>query len=97
MCIRDSYKELNGTPEEEAKLKESYAHLCTLRDEVIEMGVLPAIKDWHKMCIRDRYLSIPIKSFHKTSEVSSVKSKFIWKPYSCHSFIFCFLDSGIVC
>ena len=37
------YKELNGTPEEEAKLKESYAHLRTLRDEVIEMGVLPAI------------------------------------------------------
>ena len=32
------YKELNGTPEEEAKLKESYAHLCTLRDEVIENG-----------------------------------------------------------
>lgn len=27
------YKELNGTPEEEAKLKESYAHLCKLRDE----------------------------------------------------------------
>ena len=34
------------TPEEEAKLKESYAHLCKLRDEVIGMGVLPAIKDW---------------------------------------------------
>mgnify|MGYP002711121284 CR=1 FL=1 len=31
------------------KLKESYAHLCTLRDEVIEMGVLPAIKDWHSI------------------------------------------------
>ena len=40
------YKELKGTPEEEAKLKESYAHLCKLRDEVIGMGVLPAIKDW---------------------------------------------------
>ena len=43
------YKELKGTPEEEAKLKESYAHLCKLRDEVIEMGVLPAIKDWHSI------------------------------------------------
>ena len=42
----DIYKELKGTPEEEAKLKESYAHLCKLRDEVIGMGVLPAIKDW---------------------------------------------------
>lgn len=43
------YKELKGTPEEEAKLKESYTHLCKLRDEVIEMGVLPAIKDWHSI------------------------------------------------
>ena len=43
------YKELKGTPEEEAKLQESYKHLCTLRDEVIEMGVLPAIKDWHSI------------------------------------------------
>lgn len=43
------YKELKGTPEEEAKLKESYAHLCKLRDEVIGMGVLPAIKDWHSI------------------------------------------------
>ena len=38
------YKELKGTPEEEAKLKESYAHLCKLRDEVIGMGVLPPLK-----------------------------------------------------
>ena len=43
------YKELKGTPEEEAKLQESYKHLCTLRDEVIETGVLPAIKDWHSI------------------------------------------------
>ena len=43
------YKELNGTPEEEAKLQESYKHLCTLRDEVIAMGVLPAIDQWHSI------------------------------------------------
>lgn len=43
------YKEQNGTREEEAKLKESYVHLCKLRDEVISMGVLPAIKDWHSI------------------------------------------------
>ena len=43
------YKELNGAPEEEAALQESYKHLCTLRDEVIEMGVLTAIKDWHSI------------------------------------------------
>ena len=43
------YKELKGTPEEEAKLQESYKHLCTLRDEVIAMGVLPAIDQWHSI------------------------------------------------
>ncbi|MCC8036541.1 MAG: malate dehydrogenase [Bacteroidales bacterium] len=43
------YKELKGTPAEEAKLKESYEHLCKMRDEVIELGVLPPIKDWHSI------------------------------------------------
>ena len=42
------YKELKGTPEE-AKLQESYKHLCALRDEVIEMGVLPPIDQWHSI------------------------------------------------
>lgn len=43
------YNEIKGTPAEEKELEESYKHLCTLRDEVIEMGVLPAIADWHKL------------------------------------------------
>lgn len=43
------YKELKGTPEEEAKLQESYQHLCKLRDEVIGMGVLPPIEQWHSI------------------------------------------------
>lgn len=43
------YKELKGTPEEEAKLQESYKHLCALRDEVIEMGILPPIDQWHSI------------------------------------------------
>lgn len=43
------YKELKGTPEEEAKLQESYQHLCNLRDEVIGMGVLPLIDQWHSI------------------------------------------------
>lgn len=43
------YNEIKGTPTEEKELEESYKHLCTLRDEVIEMGVLPAIADWHKL------------------------------------------------
>ena len=42
-------KEVNGTPEEEAALEKSYKHLCALRDEVIAMGVLPAISEWHKL------------------------------------------------
>ena len=35
--------------EEEAALEKSYKHLCALRDEVIAMGVLPAISEWHKL------------------------------------------------
>ncbi len=40
---------VKGTPAEEAELEQSYRHLCTLRDEVIEMGVLPPVADWHKL------------------------------------------------
>lgn len=41
-----SYKVVEGTAEEHAALKSSYEHLCKLRDEVIAMGVLPAIDQW---------------------------------------------------
>ena len=40
---------VKGTPEEEAALEKSYKHLCELRDEVISMGVLPPISEWHKL------------------------------------------------
>lgn len=43
------YHEIKGTPAEEKELEESYKHLCTLRDEVIAMGVLPPIADWHTL------------------------------------------------
>ncbi|MDE6200225.1 MAG: malate dehydrogenase [Muribaculaceae bacterium] len=43
------YKEVEGTPEEKAELDKSYHHLCKLRDEVIAMGVLPPIPEWHKL------------------------------------------------
>ena len=43
------YKDVKGTPEEHKKLQESYEHLCKLRDEVIEMGVLPAIDKWGEL------------------------------------------------
>ena len=38
---------VHGTEEEHATLVESYKHLCALRDEVIAMGVIPAVEDWH--------------------------------------------------
>ncbi len=41
-----SLKELKGTPEEFAELNDSYKHLCNLRDEVIEMGIIPPIDKW---------------------------------------------------
>lgn len=42
-------KPVAGTPEEEKELEKSYQHLCKLRDEVIEMGVMPRIEDWHRL------------------------------------------------
>lgn len=39
-------KEIMGTEEEISALRQSYAHLAKLRDEVIAMGVIPAVKDW---------------------------------------------------
>lgn len=35
-----------GSDEDIAALRESYQHLCKLRDEVIEMGVLPPLDQW---------------------------------------------------
>ena len=41
--------QLKGTEAELAELKESYKHLCALRDEVIGMGVIPAIDKWNEI------------------------------------------------
>lgn len=41
-----SYTMPVGTDEELADLTASYAHLCKLRNEVIEMGVLPPLDQW---------------------------------------------------
>lgn len=38
--------EIKGTSEEVAALRASYAHLVKMRDEVIAMGVIPAVEDW---------------------------------------------------
>lgn len=44
-----TYKEVAGTPAEMAELENSYKHLCKLRDEVIEMGILPSIDKWNEL------------------------------------------------
>lgn len=35
-----------GTAEEMADLQSSYKHLCEMRDEIISLGIIPAVKDW---------------------------------------------------
>ncbi|MDO4715669.1 MAG: malate dehydrogenase [Bacteroidales bacterium] len=43
------YLGVKGTEAELAELRDSYNHLAALRDEVIGMGVLPAISEWSKV------------------------------------------------
>lgn len=43
------YRNVEGTKEEQEALDSSYRHLCKLRDEVIAMGVLPPVADWHRL------------------------------------------------
>ncbi|KGN68341.1 malate dehydrogenase [Porphyromonas sp. COT-239 OH1446] len=38
--------DLKGTQEELVALKKSYDHLVHMRDEVISMGIIPAVADW---------------------------------------------------
>lgn len=42
------YTDIKGTAEEIADLEASYKHLQSMRDEVISLGVLPAISEWSK-------------------------------------------------
>ena len=41
-----TYKVPEGTAEEIEALRQSYGHLAKLRDEVIEMGILPPLDQW---------------------------------------------------
>lgn len=43
------FTEPQGTPEELASLQASYEHLCKMRNEIIELGIIPAIEDWNKV------------------------------------------------
>ena len=40
------YELPTGTNEEMASLKASYEHLCKMREEIISLGIIPAIKEW---------------------------------------------------
>lgn len=42
------YTDVSGTAEEMEALQASYKHLQNMRDEVISLGVLPAISEWNK-------------------------------------------------
>ena len=42
------YSTPEGTPEEMAALEASYEHLCKMRDEIISLGIIPALSDWKK-------------------------------------------------
>ncbi len=37
-----------GTAEEMASLESSYKHLCQMRDEIITLGIIPAVSEWKK-------------------------------------------------
>ena len=37
-----------GTEAEMADLQASYEHLCKMRDEIVELGIVPAVADWNK-------------------------------------------------
>ena len=38
-----------GTEEELASLDASYAHLCKMRDELVTLGIVPAIAKWNEI------------------------------------------------
>lgn len=43
------FTEPKGTKAELAELQASYEHLCKMRDEIISLGIIPAVKDWKKV------------------------------------------------
>ena len=43
------YEVPQGTPEENAKLDQSYEHLCKMRDELVTLNIVPPISEWSKI------------------------------------------------
>ncbi len=44
-----NYVDVTGTKEELEDLDRSYSHLCAMRDEIIELGIIPPIDEWKKL------------------------------------------------
>lgn len=42
------FTDVKGTAEELASLNASYAHLCKMRDEIVELGIIPPVEEWKK-------------------------------------------------
>ncbi|MCI6671779.1 MAG: malate dehydrogenase [Prevotella sp.] len=40
------YEAPAGTPEEMAELQASYDHLCKMREEIVALGIIPAVEEW---------------------------------------------------
>ena len=43
------FTEPAGTEEEMASLAKSYEHLCKMRDEIVELGIVPAVEKWNEL------------------------------------------------
>ena len=43
------FTEPTGTDAELADLKKSYDHLCKMRDEIVELGIVPPVDQWKEM------------------------------------------------
>ncbi len=42
------YSKPEGTAQEMADLQASYEHLCKMRDEIVELGIVPPVAEWKK-------------------------------------------------
>ena len=55
ICLYDIFEpgvhftEPTGTEEELASLQKSYEHLCKMRDEIVELGIVPPVAEWKEM------------------------------------------------
>ena len=43
------YTEIEGSESEMTALEASYEHLCKMRDEIIDLNIIPAVADWNKV------------------------------------------------